>query len=544
MGGVINVITREPKESFSFTLEMDAGNYGSKNLGDAELGGRLGAAHTLADLSLKRPRWNPKLTSDLRRSEGFDLDKLNRRSIQTDGDEGLRWNLDPLFALTPPGGGKILLSPRYYKEDKEHLFSTNVPGLGQSPGKFAEEVGKWHITLGGKMPLEEGSRLSGTVAYEQLLDISSSSQDIPCLPQLDQKRTAVIELSKGEVQWHIPMRERHLFMAGAVAGRETLTQEQVSNEASGVIKVQEMTPGAGRRNYEAYLQDDIFLASRLELLPGIRYQVDSDFGLFVAPRINLMAKAASSVNLRLGYGKGYRVPTLRERFFFFDHSALGYQVLGNPDLTPEPSGSFQAGTETPVRHWIQLLDDALAEATRISSEKLRQRDELGERLPALRERREDIPLLAKHFLAKHSAIHGKKLRGFTDKANDFGARYKSFAPGRIIAYGGVHPRFCDNVHAEMTRLLDSRGIDADFQTYSFHMAADEEQRGFLQEDRAFLSAILDGSPVPATADDGYRSVELVEAVYKAIQTRERVRFENFLPGAALGVCFSVVIAAS
>ncbi|NKE73534.1 TonB-dependent receptor plug domain-containing protein [Candidatus Manganitrophus noduliformans] len=314
MGGVINVITREPKESFSFTLEMDAGNYGSKNLGDAELGGRLGAAHTLADLSLKRPRWNPKLTSDLRRSEGFDLDKLNRRSIQTDGDEGLRWNLDPLFALTPPGGGKILLSPRYYKEDKEHLFSTNVPGLGQSPGKFAEEVGKWHITLGGKMPLEEGSRLSGTVAYEQLLDISSSSQDIPCLPQLDQKRTAVIELSKGEVQWHIPMRERHLFMAGAVAGRETLTQEQVSNEASGVIKVQEMTPGAGRRNYEAYLQDDIFLASRLELLPGIRYQVDSDFGLFVAPRINLMAKAASSVNLRLGYGKRYRVPNLRERF--------------------------------------------------------------------------------------------------------------------------------------------------------------------------------------------------------------------------------------
>jgi DNA-binding NtrC family response regulator len=34
----------------------------------------------------------------------------------------------------------------------------------------------------------------------------------------------------------------------------------------------------------------------------------------------------------------------------------------------------------------------------------------------LRERKQDIPLLAKHFLAKHSAIHGKKLRGFTDKA--------------------------------------------------------------------------------------------------------------------------------
>jgi DNA-binding NtrC family response regulator len=37
-------------------------------------------------------------------------------------------------------------------------------------------------------------------------------------------------------------------------------------------------------------------------------------------------------------------------------------------------------------------------------------------IPPLRERKEDISLLAKRFLEKFSAIHGKKLRGFTDKA--------------------------------------------------------------------------------------------------------------------------------
>ena len=37
-------------------------------------------------------------------------------------------------------------------------------------------------------------------------------------------------------------------------------------------------------------------------------------------------------------------------------------------------------------------------------------------IPPLRERKEDIPLLAKNFLEKFSAVHGKKLRGFTDKA--------------------------------------------------------------------------------------------------------------------------------
>jgi transcriptional regulator with GAF, ATPase, and Fis domain len=37
-------------------------------------------------------------------------------------------------------------------------------------------------------------------------------------------------------------------------------------------------------------------------------------------------------------------------------------------------------------------------------------------IPPLRERKEDISFLAKRFVEKYSAVHGKKLRGFTDKA--------------------------------------------------------------------------------------------------------------------------------
>ncbi|MBI4986012.1 MAG: sigma 54-interacting transcriptional regulator, partial [Rhodocyclales bacterium] len=37
-------------------------------------------------------------------------------------------------------------------------------------------------------------------------------------------------------------------------------------------------------------------------------------------------------------------------------------------------------------------------------------------IPPLRERTEDVALLAKSFLAKYAATHGKKLRGFSDKA--------------------------------------------------------------------------------------------------------------------------------
>jgi DNA-binding NtrC family response regulator len=37
-------------------------------------------------------------------------------------------------------------------------------------------------------------------------------------------------------------------------------------------------------------------------------------------------------------------------------------------------------------------------------------------IPPLRKRKEDIPLIANRYLEKYSAVHGKKLNGFTDKA--------------------------------------------------------------------------------------------------------------------------------
>ena len=77
---------------------------------------------------------------------------------------------------------------------------------------------------------------------------------------------------------------------------------------------------------------------------------------------------------------------------------------------------------------------------------------------------------------------------------------------------------------EMERLLDSRGMDANFETRSWHMTEKEERWGYVQEDKAFIDAILNGTEPPVTAVDGFKSVELVESVYTAIRSGERVRF--------------------
>lgn len=75
---------------------------------------------------------------------------------------------------------------------------------------------------------------------------------------------------------------------------------------------------------------------------------------------------------------------------------------------------------------------------------------------------------------------------------------------------------------EMENLLDSCGIDANFQTFSYSMIEKEERWGYVQEDRAFIDSIVEDSIPPVTAIDGYKSVQIVESVYEAIRTGQKV----------------------
>lgn len=77
---------------------------------------------------------------------------------------------------------------------------------------------------------------------------------------------------------------------------------------------------------------------------------------------------------------------------------------------------------------------------------------------------------------------------------------------------------------EMENISDNRGTAPEHTHFSFHLANKEERWGYTQEDAAFLDAILNETEPPVTAFDGYKSVELVEACYKAVRTGETVKF--------------------
>lgn len=107
------------------------------------------------------------------------------------------------------------------------------------------------------------------------------------------------------------------------------------------------------------------------------------------------------------------------------------------------------------------------------------------RLPALRERKEDIPLLAGHFLEKYAKRDGRKLDGFTDEALGLLDRYDW--PGNVRELENVVERALVMVD-DSTRQVSADMLPRELQA---HRRAVSSASGSGLEHEATLPAALD-----------------------------------------------------
>lgn len=85
--------------------------------------------------------------------------------------------------------------------------------------------------------------------------------------------------------------------------------------------------------------------------------------------------------------------------------------------------------------------------------------------------------------------------------------------------------FCHHrtfVTREMESITQSEGLAGRHLTQTMQQLSKEEKGGYVQEDRAFVDSVVEGKPAEVTALDGFKSVELVDACYRAVRTGERV----------------------
>ena len=331
MGGVINVITRRTQAGFGGTAALDIGSHGQQN--DSGQALRANNHHARFALGGGGTHWRLSLSGDLVDDAGFGIDPaLHARQ----GDASQRRQLSTRAEWLPQAAGRAWAELSHYSEDDHQRFLRFIPPHNLPQNK-REDIRRERASAGIDWRFDNGLRAQ----VQGLNERYTSRSDGFSNAALATARQARMQTQHLGTQLDLPAWGRQLWILGTDWRRETLAQT-----SNGLAELQ----GAGnatRTSAEIFVQNDILLSERWELLLGLRGQNDSDFGSHWAPKLSLRGNLWDSDGwkgmLRASVGQGYRVPNLKERHFLFDHSALGYRVVGNPLLKPESSTSWQLG---------------------------------------------------------------------------------------------------------------------------------------------------------------------------------------------------------
>ncbi|MCH8545026.1 MAG: TonB-dependent receptor [Alcanivorax sp.] len=367
MGGVINVITRDISPGFGGEVRGDIGSYGNQNPSGDRID--IGRRHARARVDAGGDALRLRLSVDRLESDGITpvyggwarpADEVDRQQY----DARLEWH--------PSSNGRLYLQGGRFTEDGISRTSEGFPGGLQVNQSKTEAIVRDRYVAGGRWVWPGGFGLQLNGVHETFSDDTLKFSPDGAYDD----RYAEMTLSQVSLQLDSPYydgfggRLGYSYQMGGDINHESLRQTK-----DGVSELDD-TDRVSRRSDEIFRQDTFFLGDVMELVLGLRYQDDLDFGSHLAgsagARWHLWRGDNWRTTARLGWGQGYRVPDLKERFYLFDHSQLGYIVIGNPELEPERSQSWQMNTTFSWRErWVLelgLFHNALRNLIQIDAE--------------------------------------------------------------------------------------------------------------------------------------------------------------------------------
>lgn len=313
MGGVVNVITREPAgEAWSTAATATVGDRGRMDLSLSALGG-AGRATGVLDLGRRSVELAPG-----RPGEGGAL------SRRWDGLAKVAWRT-PVEGLRLEADGLLLDERQSWRSGQLGHFADNRQWSGRLGARF--ERGRHQV-----------SATAYATAFQHLSRTSPGEEPAPGTGEEETQR-----LVEGEVVWGLEL-GRHGVAAGVEASREAISSDRIQG---------------GERDegtLEAFVQTTLAW-EELSLVPGIRTSRSDLWGTHWTPRLAALWRPRPELGLRVSVGEGFRAPSFKELSMQFLNvgPGFGYTVRGNPDLRPEVSRNLTGSVEwVGDRSWIRV----------------------------------------------------------------------------------------------------------------------------------------------------------------------------------------------
>ncbi|MEI6895168.1 MAG: TonB-dependent receptor [Colwellia sp.] len=323
MGGVINILTKQPDENQA-KLSYEIGSYVGNTIADDELVHQVRLNSTFVTQG-----WANQLNLLFKSTPGFDYDD--------DHNSTPVGSLDKTFVNLATRGILFQLNTeiKYQYLDEKKDKNTGIIAGQMTNQTYISDVNQHQLDFHlGKDVFDKKSHTVANTSWHMNARLMQHNETSGKSGSLRDAEIGLYELN-GQYVWS-PAKTLEL-VSGGVIHQDTL--EQIKQEGG-----TEEVPYTTKESVEAFTQAN-WKYQNHQFLLGIRAQNDSDFGNHSAVRASGMVNfplEGKTLQWRYGIGQGYRVPTLKERFYKFDHSALGYKVYGNPDLAPEESVSLNS----------------------------------------------------------------------------------------------------------------------------------------------------------------------------------------------------------
>jgi len=314
IGGVINIITKKPVPSdLKGNVYLDYGSHASYN--------------PSAELQYGRGKTSFTLGGRYYATDGFDLDAS---TPHTNGQDQIkRLNLHGAATHKLSDKWSVTGAGRFMTEDRDWIESEVVAinALRDTTYVYDDEESNYRYDGSASFDYLSGDKYSMKFRiYGTYYDHQFYKYGDGFLIDTSETEDAFYELS---------YTSNYVIGAGHVAtyGFDYNYQDLNSSE---LIDEKEAD-----RSVAGYLQYEHTPVRSLAILPGVRYEHHSSFGDHVNPSLNVMYSPSEQLKLRGFVGRGFRVPSIKEQFFVFDHSAAGYIVYGGgvlgADMNPETS---------------------------------------------------------------------------------------------------------------------------------------------------------------------------------------------------------------
>ncbi|WP_424151698.1 TonB-dependent receptor plug domain-containing protein [Sinimarinibacterium flocculans] len=307
LGGVVNVITRKGGSGLGGVVTVR---------GDTDANGEAWArgGFTLGTL-------DGQASAGYQHGEAYDLDDTTLSEDGPDGDGGYA-SAQADWALGDGVG--IGLHGAYSLDDLRRLD----PGIGSAITDTHKRIEEVRAGIAPYTRLGNRTELRFDLYYhryfDQLLQTNAASGEVG----LDEETLDELFVAGAQLDHRL---DRHLLSFGIETQLERLQADRLADDAE-------------RDRQAVFVQDQFdLLDTRLQIVPGVRYDRDSQFGDQVSPKLALRYDLRQDLVLRAGVGRGYRAPDFKQLLLRFENSGVGYRVDGNPDLTPERSVGYNLG---------------------------------------------------------------------------------------------------------------------------------------------------------------------------------------------------------